>query len=182
MSSYHFLIVNLAITDLLTCVCAPLIISHLLKPNWELGIFGCKFLFDFSLFVCPMSSCWHLVLLSYARYRSIVQPLKPRISKKTFTFACLVIWLFSFLVVTYSFLNHVYVVERKLNDDGSEIVSTFCVTVDTDIDIATYVYHISQFVLDSILPVVLMMCFYLKISQRLSQDKHSSLVISAMTL
>ena len=106
MSSYHFLIINLAAADLCTYVG----ISNIFPLMRKLGAFGCVFLTHFFEAVCPVVSCWLFVLISFTRYRSIVHPLRTKINKKVHCLACFSIWLIASLLNIYHFLTRI----RKL--------------------------------------------------------------------
>ena len=86
MSSYHFLVINLAIADLITTVASAIYYHYAVQTSWELGEFGCVFMMSFVGYVCPLASTWILVLISYARYRSIIDTLSnPNQQNKIWT-------------------------------------------------------------------------------------------------
>ena len=103
MSSYHFLIINLAVTDFIAVVGISFLIPNLYQPTWQLGLLGCKILPSLVLRICPMASCWHLLLISYARYRSIVHSFKKNMSKKQFGLISALIWILSVIMYSYAF-------------------------------------------------------------------------------
>ena len=101
MSSYHFLVINLAFVDLCVTVGGSLLFPFSMKPSWELGAFNCALLITFFTKNLTVVSCWLLVIISFARFRSIVYPLRARINKKKYGLACLTIWITTCLPVKY---------------------------------------------------------------------------------
>ena len=93
MSSYHFLIILLAVIDLVA-VTYDAFTSILLKSSSiEIDVFAYSVIFGIrsSLFT---ASCWLLVLLSYERYRTIVHPFREKIRKRFIGVVCISGWLF----------------------------------------------------------------------------------------
>ena len=80
-SLYHFLIIKLAIADLLFCLWSLLFHVNDLFPMFEIS----RRTFFYILFPLDHSSIWILLQISYSRYKSIVHPLHPRCSKRRFT-------------------------------------------------------------------------------------------------
>ena len=114
MSSYHFLIINLAFADLCSSVGVSIVRPHDYKPSWFLGEFGCTFLRPFVYNICPIVSSWILVLISHARYKCIVNPLQASYSKKKYAVICLFIWLVPFLGNVYFFMNKKLVMSGRV--------------------------------------------------------------------
>ena len=112
MSSYHFLIINLAIVDLCTRVGVTVKYLFLQNPTWQDFVYF--FLENFVNWVLPMVSCWLLVIISFARFRSIVYPLRAKFSKKKHDFACFSIWLLASLMIIYVFMNRKFVKFSRL--------------------------------------------------------------------
>ena len=101
MSSYHFLLINLAICDALACGGTAFLFHFL----WELDKFGCEYVMNVFVNICPMASCLLLIIMSYARYRRIVTPFKKRLNKKQYSIVCVVIWILSSLTYLHYFIN-----------------------------------------------------------------------------
>ena len=97
MSSYHFLIIELAVIDFVVSIGTPFYIYIFYNNEWVLGEFACTVGYPFMMSICPLISCWLLVLLSYDRYRSITQPFKVRISKRIYFLASIVLFMLAFL-------------------------------------------------------------------------------------
>ena len=68
MSSYHYLLIHLAVADFI--VCTGGIPSNMTMYN--LGEFGCRYLMLLFAGVSGGASCYLLVIISFARYRAIV--------------------------------------------------------------------------------------------------------------
>ena len=81
MSLYHFLIIQLAIVDLITSVTTSVTINKIHGSAWSLGSFMCSIGYPFLISILPYVSYWILVLISYERYRSITQPFAIRGTK-----------------------------------------------------------------------------------------------------
>ena len=90
MNAYHFLVISLAFVDLLICLTTPVMRYYDTQPQWHLDEFACKFIRPLSYYVLPYISCWIIVVLSYERYQTIVNPFGKRTSKR----ACLAAMLF----------------------------------------------------------------------------------------
>ena len=103
MSSYHFLIVQLAVADLIASGGVSIVANNLY--DWRLGTFACSFLLDLFLKVSPSASCFILVFISYTRYRAIAHPFKSRINKKQCSLVCVAIWTVAILVHLYFFMS-----------------------------------------------------------------------------
>ena len=85
MSTYHFLIIILAIIDLVVILCGS-ILSIPLDENNDKNLNIDRYYYDDVLNIIKegstTASCWILVLLSYERYRSITHPFNRRLKKK----------------------------------------------------------------------------------------------------
>ena len=80
MSSYHFLMILLAIFDSVTCW--GLALSKY-QQNWEMSALSCQ-LGASALEVMSLASIWALVLIFYERYRGILYPFGKRLNKKRY--------------------------------------------------------------------------------------------------
>ncbi|XP_066936073.1 urotensin-2 receptor-like [Clytia hemisphaerica] len=163
MSAYHFLIINLAIADFLTCLGMVFVTFYLGVPEWKLGKFGCSFMLGFSGSACPYASCWILVLLSYARYRSIVKPLIPRITKIKCSIICLIIWTLCLVGSLDSFLKRDITVKHGHKKCTSEVGLT-----------RRILFSSIRFTLDSAIPVMFLLYFYIRIKTTMSREDRSN--------
>ena len=161
---YHFMIINLAMTDFSTCAGLSILIHYWVQSTWKLGEIGCFFMADFFKKVCMLSSCWYLVLISYARYRSIVKPLERRLSKRKIVCACVIIWVVSFGIFMKFFVN------RKLIVYGGGIRCSL-EHINMKINIT---YMLVGYCLDSFFPIGMMFYLYWKIKQKLDSDQRSN--------
>ena len=126
LTSYHYLIIQLALIDFLACVGSSLVVSHYHSYDhpWRLGGFGCKIVFPFLLHVCPLVSCWTLVLLSYERYRRITVPFRRRRNgKKEYAAASLVVLVLAVLFHLPTILQTRVVVMNPNDDSLTSIVN-----------------------------------------------------------
>ena len=163
MSSYHFLIINLAVADLCTCFGTPITLHFYLKPSWELGAFGCTFMSSFIFYICPMVSCWLLVLISFARFWSIMYPLRARINKKKYGLACLSIWIITSLSNVYYFITN----KIKQSQDGPRCW-------DASMEGSDVVQPLITIFLDSFLPFAIMLFLYHKMEKRLNAEENEN--------
>ena len=148
MSTYHFLIILLAITDLI--VIAVTGISSVATDG--------KTITDqvhIQLILWAMrsgsasASCWMLVLLSYERYRSIVHPFKRRLKKKYAFYFGICVWCACISAQLSTFL----VYEKNRNRFPIFLVAV-C--------------------MDCFLPSIALLFFYWRISTYLSKNDLSS--------
>ena len=169
MNSYHFLNINLAVTDLFVTVGAPIFASNFYKrSSWELGDFGCRFFFPFFAKVCPTVSCWLLVLISYARYRSIVHPLRAKINKMKYCLVCIWLWVLGILSNIYLFMN-VALKERR-----SMTVCAFTGKYQHNI-----IYQAVNYVLESFLPLGIMLSLYYRMKRTMTaQERENPFLLS----
>ena len=158
MSGYHFLIIQLAIADLVISFFAP--ISIFTEENKIFGDSGVRdFICKASLFFAmgfPTVSCWLLVLLSYERFRSILHPFKPKPTKMKLQIICTLIWI-SFTLTS---------IKRSLKN---EIRSGICFAIP---DIEYLIYLAFTVTMDSFIPVALMTVFYRRMSKKLKSEEN----------
>ena len=158
MSSYHFLIINLAIVDLCISVGMSIASPIFVKPPWDLGTFECIMLIPFIESVCPMLSCWLLVLISFARFRSIVYPLRERISKKKCGLCVFVV----LLAISVSNLKFFMTIKSK--QIGSISMCVF------DSSYENFIVQISiTYIVDSFFPLAIMLFLYNEMYKRMNR-------------
>ena len=99
-SNHYYLLLHLAICDLLYLVFFTEGIYGIFKddPVWMTSIsyFWCKLLWPAQTFVFTAAPNF-LVLISIIRYRSIVQPLKPAISRRTLKLLSTAVWVLAII-------------------------------------------------------------------------------------
>ena len=161
MSSYHFLIINLAVADFLTCIGTSVFFPFLVKGDVQAKRFACHYGVDFSAGVCPLTSCWILVWLSYSRYRSIVEPFKPGFSKRKWACVCTLTWVLSQLVFLYLLFKRRFIEEHQ-----------FCIIDVNDLNI--FVQMLCLMAIDCVLPVSLMTYFYHQMKRKLFEEERKN--------
>ena len=118
MSLYHYLIIQLAIVDLVTSITTPATINEFHEPTWNLENFWCTIGYPLFMAIPPYASCWVLVLISYERYRSITRPFAKRGTKCKYSivvFMILVVIMVSVIPFTRTKFT---VVENSNNRDN----------------------------------------------------------------
>ena len=90
----NYLITNMAIGDLLmTLLCVPFTFSSvLLLQHWPFGATMCWFV-SFTQAVSVFVSAFSLIAISVDRYRAIIYPLRPRVTRQHARLFILLIWL-----------------------------------------------------------------------------------------
>ncbi|XP_037083902.1 RYamide receptor-like [Pollicipes pollicipes] len=90
----NYLITNMAVGDLLmTVLCVPFTSSSvILLQHWPFGSVMC-WLVSFSQAVTVFVSAFSLIAISVDRYRAIIYPLQPRVTRQHARLVILLIWL-----------------------------------------------------------------------------------------
>lgn len=117
-STMNFLLVNLAIADLLTLVwCMPgIFLSHTTHPSGQAGSFLCKFITTHSIAGIGMIvSGLTLTLISVERYKALVRAMdRPfRLNKGNVIYVIVGIWIFAIAYVIPLFVFMTYDEEGK---------------------------------------------------------------------
>ncbi|XP_033119476.1 free fatty acid receptor 4-like [Anneissia japonica] len=73
----NYLVSNLALADIVFLLSVPFVIATRITQSWEVGLFACKSLFYIE-FVSGFCSIWTMVIISFDRFRLIVQRNKKR--------------------------------------------------------------------------------------------------------
>lgn len=112
-TTMNFLLVNLAIADLLTLIwCLPgTVLSYTVRPNGQLGTFLCKFITTHRIAGIGMIvSGLTLTLISVERYKALVIPMETRfrLSKGNVLYAIVGIWVFAVVYVCPLFVFETY--------------------------------------------------------------------------
>ena len=163
MSLYHFLIIQLAIVDLMTSVITSITISKFYEPAWRLGSFMCTFGYPFLISILPYVSYWILVLISYERYRSITQPFAIRGTKCKYSiiiFLIIVICCLAFIPFMSKTRVKIDAHENRKCEDGMRNFSA-----------TNYVFYaLFLRTLDCFLPASLMYFFLRRIQNWMNKD------------
>ena len=117
-SAMNFLLVNLAIADLLTLLwCLPgTILSYTEQPSGRLGNFLCKFITTHSIAgICMIVSGLTLTLISVERYKALVTPMETRfrLSKGNVIYAIVGIWVSATVYVCPLFIFGAYSEQKQ---------------------------------------------------------------------
>ena len=88
----NYFLLNLAIADaLIATLSMPFLFSYIVTQNWGMGEFMCR-VARFMGTVSTFASVLSLVAISVDRYRAIVHPLLPRLSKTCIICMIIFIW------------------------------------------------------------------------------------------
>ncbi|KAJ7392981.1 hypothetical protein OS493_008226 [Desmophyllum pertusum] len=170
-TSTYCLIMNLAVSDIGSVLCLPFLLPELFIGNWLMGDAMCKLLKP-SVVIFNFVTTNTLVAIACDRFRAVVFPFATRPSKSETRFIVALLWLIAFLfslpsygamrVVTYS---DVYYCMDIFSDD---------VEKDT---LYRRIYTITMYIVQALLPVLVISALYLKITATL---KHIRLVPLAL--
>eukprot|EP00111_Clytia_hemisphaerica_P011630 TCONS_00034179-protein len=160
MTSYHYLIIQIAFVDCLICVGSCLIVYHYHSYDhpWKLKAFGCTVVYPVLLHICPLISCWSLVLLSYERYHGISKPFHKSLHKKHYLLLSVLI-----CFVSAMFLFPIIRETRVIGQTCFNGIQSFRTSV-------AVIYRIANRFLDCFIPAALMCYFYRKMSRGLKMD------------
>ena len=163
MSLYHFLIIQLAIVDLMTSVTTSVTIGEFYKPAWRMGSFMCKIGYPFLISILPYVSYWILVLISYERYRSITQPFAIRGTKCKYS-------IIIFLIIVICCLAFIpFMLNTKIEVDAHK--NRKCVDGMRNFSPTDYVFYaLFLRTLDCFLPAFLMYFFLRRIQNWMNKD------------
>jgi len=148
MSSYNFLLTYLAFVDIIISIGSP--IFHMNQTKWRSNELVCKYTKIFFDITLPTYSVWLLVTISYERYRKMVHPFKSPMRKKYLS-----VILALLMVVCTGF--YVPVME------STSFMNNQCLHSNSIFD-SISAYLIGGICVDCIVPSVLILWFYNKIS------------------
>ncbi|XP_066928722.1 neuropeptide FF receptor 2-like [Clytia hemisphaerica] len=102
MSTYHFFILQLALSDFIICIGLPVVevndsFAETISPGsngkyYFFGKFICEHFVDTPYHISPAVSAWMLVALSFERYWKIVNPFKRQMNKKVAAVIAALVW------------------------------------------------------------------------------------------
>lgn len=163
MNSNHFLIIQLAVVDLIICIAIPILFREFYEPTWRWGWFGCIIALPILIQPLPYISLWILVLISYERYRSITKPFVSKATKCQCSIAIMMIM----LSCCFSFVPYMLNTRLIVDDQGS----TQCLDALRGLSSTYFVpYLIFLRVLDCFLPSSLMYFFYRRIRNWMNEE------------
>ena len=166
MSVYHFLIIQLAMVDLIISATTPITISEFYEKEWLLGQFMCSYGYPSLISTLPYISCWVLVLIAYQRYRTLTRPFAYTIPKYKYAVAILSIALVCFLFYLPFTL--------KTRLDVTETGKVECKDGMRYFSAKEYVaYGLFLRTIDCFLPASLMCFFYRGVHKRMNKETNS---------
>lgn len=160
ISNYHLLIVLLAMIDIVV-VLLNTVDTSILKIKMAGGD-ASKILFGVlivSQIGSNTTSCWMLVMLSYERFRSIVNPFKTALKKRYLLIGFISIWV-SCIMVSAPVYMVLFFTGKSHYSDG----------IQSDESI---LFSITLLVLDCILPLTILAFFNYRISRYLKKNTFS---------
>ena len=97
---YHIYLIHLAVADLIsaTVTSGYFIFTVVSGHVWYLGEFSCKLISVIGPVTVNVSA-WLLVSIAHERYRGIISPFKPRLTKLRIHLTVAAIWFVSFLIL-----------------------------------------------------------------------------------
>lgn len=99
-STSEYFILNLAVTDLMTCaVGIPLDMAVILIQHWPFGAFMCKVVYPFQTALIAVSVAT-LTCMAIERYRAIMTPFKPMLTVRVVKITVCVVWCLSAALVS----------------------------------------------------------------------------------
>ena len=168
MSLYHFLIIQLAVFDLITSVATSTAIMEFHEPTWQAGRLTCTIVVPLAIGLLPFVSCSILVLLSYERYRSITQPFAPKATKMKYSLMIAAIMLFGTAILVPLMMNGKLVTGTLENPADSQLR---CGDGMRNFEAVGYVVYGGFLrILDCFVPAYLMYCFYRRIRVWMNAD------------
>lgn len=166
LTSYRLFIIHLAIADCVCSIIAPILyIYEVFSKKWQLGLISCKILPVIPNITVTVSA-WILCGIAYERYRAIIYPLKRRFTAMFVHNCCLLLWISSILC----FIPHYIELTDRSGHCRLEWKSgkkAFGITV----------FH---FALQGIIPLFLMMYFFLHIYK--ASHAHTRIPIQTLFL
>lgn len=173
MSSYHFLIIVLAVIDLLMCFaltyCYYFEWEFLL---WKLDNWSCEYGLTYLKMGFPNLSYWLVVFISYERYRNIVHPFDGKTSRLKYTAFILLVFVSTaglpFLIGTM--VKQRIIVREGVNGEQCNNMNPIADTTPLKFHGTWTVLAIIKFVI----PISLMIHYYRKISSYMKSEEKNS--------
>ena len=173
-TSTYCLVMNLAISDIGSMLCLPLLLPELYIGNWLMGEAMCKLLKP-SVVMFNFVTTNTLIAIACDRFRAVVFPFVSRPSKSEMRLIISLLWLIAFLFSLPS-----YGAMTVINYPESPY-TFYCIDIfSDDLEKDTYyrrIYTIIMYSVQALLPVLVISALYLKITATL---KHVRLVPLAL--
>lgn len=167
----YILITNLAVSDIGTMLCLPYIILAEWQENeWTLGEVMCR-LVNPSLTMFYIVTTNTLVAIAAHRFFVLVFPFRSKPSKTKTALVVLLTWLVAFLCVLPSFgARELSSLGTKPNGETAyACIETFPGKTAQQQEDLKNMYNIFQYVINSCLPIVIIVALYLAIAYKLRQ-------------
>lgn len=162
----NIFIINLAISDLTLCLFTqPINLYKLLRTQWALGEFMCKFVPMFqgtNVFVSTIS----ITAIALDRFQVIVYPTKDSMKKLGAVAALLSIWIISFFIASPLLIFSIHKEYMPFNDMNIYIKYRLCFE-DTSLQEEKGAYSVASMVVQYILPIVIVTVAHLRICNKL---------------
>lgn len=162
----NIFIINLAISDLTLCLFTqPINLYKLLRTQWALGEFMCKFVPMFqgtNVFVSTIS----ITAIALDRFQVIVYPTKDSMKKLGAVAALLSIWIISFLIASPLLIFSIHQADMPFKDMNIYITFRLCFE-DTSLQEEKGAYSVASMVVQYILPIVIVTVAHLRICNKL---------------
>ncbi|XP_048746931.2 neuropeptide F receptor-like [Ostrea edulis] len=162
----NIFIISLAISDLTLCLFTqPINLYKLLRTQWALGEFMCKFVPMFqgtNVFVSTIS----ITAIALDRFQVIVYPTKDSMKKLGAVAALLSIWIISFLIASPLLIFSIHKTEMPFKDMDIYLTFRICYE-DTSLQEEKGAYSVASMVVQYILPIVIVTIAHLRICNKL---------------
>ncbi|CAB3375735.1 Hypothetical predicted protein [Cloeon dipterum] len=159
----NYFLVNLSVADtMVSTLNVTFNYTYMLNSHWPFGTVYCKI----TQFVAVLSICasvFTLMAISFDRYMAIVNPLRPRMGKRTTLCITVLIWLVG-TVLSLPFLIVFTTFEISLTDGSTRIV---CYAEwpdgDTNNSVLEYWYNVFFMFVTYVVPIVVMSITYARV-------------------
>lgn len=175
-SNFRWLMVHLAICDLIFTLCLFTDIPKWIYHYWIYSDAFCKIFPSFQLIASLASECT-VVVIALDRYNSLSQPLKFRWSHRHLVIPLLLVWIFSIASVSPYF-----VVLQLVQQQGHNRKS-YCVEVwnetKQEARLSQFVYSVYLFLGSFFLPLMSLVILYGHIVYAMQKGKNNGSIITA---
>ena len=163
-TSTYCLIMNLAVSDIGSVLCLPFLLPELFIGNWIMGEVMCKLLKP-SVVVFNFVTTNTLVAIACDRFRAVVFPFVARPSTSETRLIVSLLWLIAFL---FSLPSYGAMTVQSFPETPNSYYCLDIFSEDTENDILyRRVYTITMYIMNALLPVIVISALYLKITATL---------------
>ncbi|XP_053207541.1 tachykinin-like peptides receptor 86C isoform X2 [Panonychus citri] len=162
----NIFILNLSIADLITSILnITFNFIFMLFGQWYFGYFFCK-INTFIAYLTLSASVFTIMALSLERYRIVINPMKPRITRRTCVVCLTFIWLISSLL---SLPTLIYATFMSFDNQSTNITRHICILRWPDggpgVSNADFYFNVIIFAVDYAIPMILMTVTYYRIGK-----------------